>query len=114
MRLQVTLVFVALALMCGADAKPQQQPGIVSSQDRDRGIELYQQGDVSGAIEALRKVVRENKDDAKAWHYLGLTYLLKLDKDEARKAFEKAATVRLSNLASAWPTRTARTRTSVA
>lgn len=103
MRLQVTLVFVVLALMCGADAKPPQQPGIVSSEDRDRGIQLYQQGDASGAVEALRKVVKENKDDAKAWHYLGLAYLLKQDKDEARKAFAKAATIRVKDLAAALP-----------
>src|SRR5205807_2435366 len=103
MRLQVTLVLVALALMCAADAKPQQQPSTVFSEDRDRGIELYQQGEASGAIEALRKVVKEHKDDGKAWNYLGLAYLLKQDKDEARKAFAKATTIRVKDLAAALP-----------
>src|SRR5207237_828655 len=99
----VTLVLVAHAMMCAEDGKLQQQPSTDFSEDRDRGIELYQQGEASGAIEALRKVVKEHKDDAKAWHYLGFAYLLKHDKDEARKAFAKAATIRVKDLAAALP-----------
>jgi tetratricopeptide (TPR) repeat protein len=103
MRLQVTLVFLALALMCGVDAKPQQQPGFDSSESRDRGIQLYQQGDATAAIEALRRAVQKNKDDGDAWHYLGLSFLLKGDKDEARKAFAKAVTIRVNSLEAFYP-----------
>ena len=78
------LVFVSAA-------QTQQAP---SSTDRDRGIELYQQGDANGAIEALRQAVRSNDKDGTAWHYLGLAYLLKDSKDEARKSFARAVAVR--------------------
>jgi tetratricopeptide (TPR) repeat protein len=65
-----------------------------ASTDRDRGIELYQQGDANGAIEALRHAVQNNEKDGSAWHYLGLAYLLKGSKDEARKSFARAVAVR--------------------
>jgi tetratricopeptide (TPR) repeat protein len=64
------------------------------SPDRDRGIELYQQGDANGAVEALRHAVQNNEKDGTAWHYLGLAYLLKGSKDEARKSFARAVAVR--------------------
>jgi tetratricopeptide (TPR) repeat protein len=69
-----------------------------SFEDRDRGIRLYQKGDRQGAIEALRAATSKNKDDGDAWHYLGLALLAEGKKDEARKAFETAATIRLNNL----------------
>jgi len=65
-----------------------------ASPDRDRGIELYQQGDANGAVEALRHAVQNNEKDGTAWHYLGLAYLLKGSKDEARKSFARAVAVR--------------------
>jgi tetratricopeptide (TPR) repeat protein len=80
-----------------------QLPASAASSERDRGIRLYEQGDTTGAIEALRDAVKKNKADADAWHYLGLSLLHKGDKDEARKAFEKAATIRLSDMARASP-----------
>ena len=95
------ILFSIALLNLGSSYTKAQTPTPTSSEDRERGIQLYQQGDASGAIEALRKVVKENKDDAKAWHYLGLAYLLKQDKDEARKAFGKAATIRVKDLAAA-------------
>jgi tetratricopeptide (TPR) repeat protein len=69
-----------------------------SFDDRDRGIQLYQKGDRQGAIEALRAATSKNKNDGDAWHYLGLALLAEGKKDDARKAFETAATVRLINL----------------
>jgi tetratricopeptide (TPR) repeat protein len=43
-----------------------------NSNETERGIKLYQQGNNSEAIKVLRAVVRTNKDDADAWYYLGL------------------------------------------
>jgi tetratricopeptide (TPR) repeat protein len=80
-----------------------QLPAPAAASERDRGIRLYEQGDTTGAIEALHDALKKNKDDGDAWHYLGLSLLLKGNKDEARKAFEKAASIRLSNLTSARP-----------
>ena len=74
-----------------------------TSPDRDRGIELYQQGDANGAIEALRHAVQSNQKDGTAWHYLGLAYLLKGTQDEARKSFARAVAVREAALQSASP-----------
>ena len=78
-----------------------QQPS--ADAERIRGSELYRQGDANGAVEALRGAVKTNRDDAEAWHYLGLALLLKGSKDEARAAFEKAATIRLKDMAAASP-----------
>lgn len=68
-----------------------QQPAGSSSEDRERGIQLYKQGDTKGAIEVLGATVKRNKDDLSAWHYLGLALEQKGDKGSARKAYEKAA-----------------------
>lgn len=75
------------------------QQSAATSEERDRGIKLYQQGDASGAIDALRVAVKQNTEDGKAWHYLGLAFQLHQDNDEARKAFEKAARIRVRELA---------------
>ena len=80
-----------------------QLPMPAASEERDRGIKLYEQGDATGAIEALHDAVRKDKADGDSWHYLGLSLLLRGDKDEARKAFEKAAAARMSNMASVSP-----------
>jgi tetratricopeptide (TPR) repeat protein len=69
-----------------------------ASDDRDRGIQLYQKGNTTGAIEALRAATSKSPDDGDAWHYLGLALLAGGNKDDARNAFEKAATIRLSSL----------------
>jgi TonB family protein len=61
--------------------------------DTTRGIDLYQQGNNQGAIEALRRVVKKEKDDLSAWHYLGLALNRQGKKDDARKAHEKAAKI---------------------
>jgi tetratricopeptide (TPR) repeat protein len=81
-------VLVSISL---AQVPSQQTP---AAADRDRGIELFQQGDASGAIEALRHAVKNNEKDGSAWHYLGLAYLLKGSEDEARHAFARAVAIR--------------------
>lgn len=53
--------------------------------ERELGIELYQKGDFTGAVEKLK-----DDEDAKALHFLGLS-LEKLNKQkDAAKAFEKS------------------------
>jgi TonB family protein len=89
------LSLILLATCTGATA---QQPTSKSSEDRDRGIQLFNQGDTKGAIEVLRVTVKRDKEDADAWHYFGLALLGTGNKSEARKAFEKAANLRIDNL----------------
>jgi tetratricopeptide (TPR) repeat protein len=89
--LSLTAVLMPVSLSFGAQQEP-------STTARDRGIQLYQKGDHQGAIEALRAATSKNKDDGEAWHYLGLALLAEGKKDEARKAFETAATIRLNSL----------------
>lgn len=60
------------------------------AQDTTRGIELYRNGDTKGAIETLQAVVKQRKDDAYAWHYLGLALLKEGNVKASRKAFETA------------------------
>jgi len=95
MALFLSLALTILGIGNGAIA---QQPAGNPSPDRDRGIQLYNQGDNKGAIEALRSTVKRDKEDADAWHYLGLAQLGAGNKGEARKAFEKAANLRMDNL----------------
>jgi TonB family protein len=73
---------------------PLQQSATASSDERERGFNLYKQGDIKGAIKVLSAVVNKNKTDADAWHYLGLAFNLDGRLKEARKAFETATKLR--------------------
>lgn len=92
----IVSVFLSIALLAFASAQGP-QPTRRSAEERERGIQLYNQGDLSGAIEVLRSAVKVDPQDGDAWHYLGLA-LITGDKTEARKAFAKAARIRVSNL----------------
>ena len=70
-------------------AQVQQRTAVVPD-DTSRGIKLYRQGDMLGAIEALRTAVKYHKDDPDAWLFLGLALARMSHEKEARKAFEKA------------------------
>src|SRR6266852_1696526 len=82
----LSLVLVATC----ADAMAQQPAGNVS-EDRDRGIQLYQQGDFPGAVKLLRSATHKGKTDLSAWHWLGLALERQGKPGDARKAHEKAA-----------------------
>jgi TonB family protein len=56
-----------------------------------RAIDLYKQGRDQEAIALLRQVVKQDKADISAWHYLGLAYNRQGNPGEAQKAHEKAA-----------------------
>lgn len=59
-----------------------------------RGIELYRQGSYSDTVKLMRALSKKQKDNADAWHYLGLA-LMKQDKvKDASKAFETAVKLR--------------------
>ena len=72
-----------------------QQSSTVEAAERERGIELYQRGDMQGAIAALRTVVKKNPDDLIAWDHLVLALTGKGKKKEARKALKQVADLRL-------------------
>lgn len=57
-------------------------------------IQQYRQGYNAEAIKALKEVIKKHPKDALAWHYLGLSLVLKEDWKGARKAFEKAVALR--------------------
>lgn len=52
---------------------------------------IYQQEQDDESIATLRSVVKRNKNDLRAWHYLGLALEKQGNTKEARKAHEKAA-----------------------
>jgi tetratricopeptide (TPR) repeat protein len=84
-------LLLSLVLLATCVPAAAQQSTNNASEDRDRGIQLYQQGDAKGAVELLRRAVKRHKDDISAWHYLGLSFEQTGKQDDARKAHEKAA-----------------------
>jgi TonB family protein len=91
----VTL-FLSLALIVlGASTSTNaQQPAHSPPEARDRGIQLYNQGDTKAATQALSAAVKKNKEDAEAWYYLGLAALRGNDLKNARKALGVAVKLR--------------------
>lgn len=66
--------------------------------DRDKGIEVYRQGEYEKAAQILQESVKLEKKDRLAWLYLGAS-LVKLKKDsEAAKAFRKTNVVYKKNV----------------
>ena len=67
-----------------------QSSAATRADEKGQGIKLYQQGNINEAIEALRKAVKENKQDYEAWHFLGLALINQKHLKEASKSFEAA------------------------
>ena len=89
----LTLILLSSLVLSGLFGEARaQHPGPTA--ETALGIQLYQQGHNPEAIKALKGVVKNHPDDAIAWHYLGLSLVLKEDWKEARKAFEKAVALR--------------------
>jgi Tfp pilus assembly protein PilF len=84
-------VFLSLILLAASTGVTAQRPAGAPSEDRDRGIQLYNQGDFPGAVKALRSATQKGKDDLSAWHWLGLALERQGKSGDARKAHEKAA-----------------------
>jgi len=86
--------FVCLLITISNAPVRAQQPSSINSEETARGIEFYQQGDTSAAINVLSKVVKQNENDADAWRYLGLAYKRNGSTCAAIPAFEKARILR--------------------
>jgi TonB family protein len=88
------LIFSFNGARFGVSVSAQQPQIAVASVERQRGIELYQKGEVKEAIKALREATKKQKDDAEAWHFLGLALFKDNDLKGARKVFQTAAQLR--------------------
>lgn len=92
------LLFTAISV-CGAHVAyaqtqgtvSEQKPSAASTDERTRAFELYQSGDMEGAIKLFRSAVKKNKNDLGSWHYLGLALQKQGKASDARKAHERAA-----------------------
>ena len=91
----LSLLGVLFIGAAGSVVLAQQQPSTAQSAERERGIQLYEQGDLKRAVEALRAVVKKNQDDLIAWNYLALALERKGDKKERRKALSRVADLRI-------------------
>lgn len=67
------------------------------SNGRDKGIELYRQGEYEKAIEMLQNRVKIEEKDRVAWLYLGGSYVKLKKDDEAVKAFRKTNVIYKEN-----------------
>jgi TonB family protein len=99
-QLLAVAVFLCVALFFLATSAVAQQPANSDSEERERGVQLYKQGDTKGAITQLEVALRKNKADSKSWYYLGLCLTRDGQFKEASKAYE-AATKLQPNWASA-------------
>src|SRR5215207_8327401 len=62
--------------------------------DFERGKQLLARGDVQGAAEALKRASKQRKTDADVWYEYGLALTHAQEQKEARKAFERAVSLR--------------------
>jgi TonB family protein len=82
-------VVLSLTLnVLGMSTSASAQPTSSGSEERERGIQLYKQGDAKGAVTQLQAALRKNKDDPKSWYYLGLSLTRDGQYKEASKAYE--------------------------
>ncbi len=58
--------------------------------EREKGFEFYDKGEYQKAVETLQKVVEINKNDRKAWLYLGMSQFKSPGKSKPAKAFKAA------------------------
>jgi TonB family protein len=84
----LTTLIVTLILVGYSVPAISQQPVESISEQRNRGIQLYKQGDAKGAAKILAAVVKQDKSDSDAWYFLGLALVRDDDLRNARKAFE--------------------------
>jgi tetratricopeptide (TPR) repeat protein len=67
--------------------------GLVFAQSEgefEKGVGLYNQGDYQKAGETLQKLVETDKENRKAWLYLGMSLMRQKENSKAVKAFQKA------------------------
>lgn len=91
-RLTSAAAVLALALSLAATLAPARAQG--SADDFERGKQLLAQGDAQGAAELLKRAAESRKTDADAWYEFGLALSRANRQKEARKAFERAVSLR--------------------
>ncbi|MCA1629592.1 MAG: TonB family protein [Acidobacteria bacterium] len=99
--LRALLVACACLLVACANARgrsplSQDSPG---QGEVARGVELYRRGEFKEAAEAFRRAAERDGRDADAWQHLGSAYSKLGNEKEARKALEKAISLRFSRIA---------------
>jgi TonB family protein len=60
----------------------------------ERGVRLYNQGEMKGATKEFRAAVKREKDNPTAWRYLGQTLIWRGEIKEARKALDESLRLR--------------------
>lgn len=89
--LLLTVCFAAGPVCLAQTAPAQSQPPPPQSAELERGLELYRQGDMKGAVKALRAAVKkESKKDPRAWLYLGQALMWRGELGDALKALDAA------------------------
>lgn len=86
-KLKLSLTVFALLSLCAPAALARQ--GAPDPQT-EQAVNLYQQGDVKGAVKEFRAALKRRPDDPRAWAYLGQALIQSGDLKEARKALDAA------------------------
>jgi TonB family protein len=87
------LVIVAIALL-GTARTSNAQTSDANPSERERGVQLFKQGDDKQAIEVLNSVVKKGKSDSEAFYYLGLALTRSNQISKGKRAFEAAVKLR--------------------
>lgn len=82
---------LTLLLIFAATLNAQQAVSI--GQPREQAVAALEKGDYSNAIKLLRDALKQNENDANAWHYLGRSYFAAKMGSEAKQAFERAVAI---------------------
>lgn len=77
------ILLVSFVFLCVSMVSAQQG-------ETEKAIEFYRNGDFSSALNILKMVVETDKEDRKAWLYLGACYVRSRNEKLAREAFKKA------------------------
>ena len=91
----VSAFLCASFLISGSNSVRAQEPEPPAS--TQRGIQLYEQGDLQCAAKVLYEVVAKRPDDADAWYYLGLALYRQGWIGAARSPFERVVELRPSS-----------------
>lgn len=85
-------LFVVAAILVAATAGHvfSQTPVARAPNDLDPIIKLVREKKSQEALDALKQKVKENKDNAEAWYYLGVVYLQVADFKKATDAFRES------------------------
>ena len=72
--------------------------GNAFGQTTEEGVALYEQGDYAKAVEVLEKAAAADKNDRRAWVYLGMSYTFLKNRDKAFEAFKNAEKIKPEEL----------------